>query len=218
MNIWTSFINKTNVDNFLINYFEKLNLNNQTETAEFSYLNTNIGQAEVVKVNATVIKSLEMLIFENLNQIKISYLGTIINNKLLEHSRRLNVVPNVTTQNQNKLGTLFLSSDYSNHFLLKPDWIYGPIKFYGDLIKSMPSDAVLASGVNATKIISSVSNALKFIYLLEIYCSDFVERTLDITLRYVHLLHVYLFESEVFLDKQVVTYLYLILLRYYKKF
>ncbi len=218
MNVWSAYINpgvnnvETTSTNLLVKYFEQLKLNNKQETAELSYLNLNAGQPELIKINTKAIKNLEALIYENLNQIKLVYIGTLLDNKLLEHSRRLN---SRTVSTSSQLTTLFLSVEYSNKFLLKADWIYAPIQFYVSLI-NMSATLAKTTDIDVTRIISTVSNSLKFVYLLEVYFTEYLDRSLEITLRYLNLLYVYLFESEVFLDKQIVTYLYLILLKYTK--
>lgn len=224
MNIWSAYVNKTSPltasveesaaaqaqpENMLVKYFEQLKLTNQVDTTEVSYLNTSLGESEIIKINKGTIKSLETLIYEGLNQIKLGYMGTLMENRRLEHSRRLNSIQSLDRNREEKLTSLFLSSEYSNQFLLKPEWIYAPISFYLALDRTDPQ-------ATATRTISAVSNALKLVYLLEIYQHDYLDQAVDITTRYLNLLYVYLFESEVFLDKQIVTYLYLILLKYSK--
>ena len=225
MNIWSIYINKLNlfgaageepvnvqpVMNILVKYFEQLKLTNRVDTTEVSYLNTSLGESETIKISASTIKSLEALIYEGLNQIKLGFMGTLMENRLLEHSRRLNSVQAVGKREE-RLTSLFLSTGYSNRCLLTPEWIYSPVSFYLALDRKR-AEHVEPTDSHAARTVSAVSNALKFVYLLEIYHTDYLDKSLDTTVRYLNLLFVYLFESEVFLDKQIVTYLYLILLK-----
>ncbi len=211
-NIWSIHLDScSETKNLLVKYFNQLKLTNKQETIEFSPISTNVGDHELIKINTNVINGLEALIYENMNQIKLVYLKALLENKNLEHSRQLNSI----TDNNKHLRNLFLSTEYSNLFLLKADWIYTPISLYISLFR-MSQSLNQKIDLETNHVISTVSNALKFIYILEVYCLEHIDTTLEITLRYVNLLYVYLFESEVFLDKEVITYLYLILLKYSK--
>lgn len=231
MEIWSIHLQKTNTfakdfeplerqsTNILIKHFENMKLNKKSETTEVSYLNSHHGESEIIKINPNTINSLESLILENLNQIKLAYLGTIIDNRLLENSRKLNLTGNLPQDGVTKMTTLFLSPEYSNQCILKSNWIYAPILFYLSMNKNIAHDVADSSRdaeIKTARAISTISNTLKFIYLLEIYQSDYLEKNLEMTMRYMNLLYVYLFESEVFLDKQIVTYMYLIFFKYSK--
>ena len=62
-----------------------------------------------------------------------------------------------------------------------------------------------------------VANSLKYVYLLESYFgSDYMDIQVSPTRRFVRLLYVYLLDSVVFLDKQVLTEMYLIYFKYAK--
>ena len=105
--------------------------------------------------------------------------------------------------------SLLKSKFYSNKALFESDWIYAPVKCYLKKTQNK-NEPQIRDETTTMKTISSISNSLKFIYLLEVYFNDYLDLNLELTVRYVHLLYIYLFESEVFLHKQIETYLYLI--------
>ena len=223
-NFWSIYLNRTRSSDlkgfasmpadyqshFLTKHFESLKLD-EASNIEFSYLNFNVGESETIKLNRSTISTMECVhIYESLNQIKLNYLDVLFDSRLLDHSTRLNYFSN---DSSSSLRTLFLSNDYSNKFLLDPHWIYAPIMYR--LRKHMSiQNTQTKTEHESNKIISAVSNSLKFIYLMEVYFNEFLERNNEITSRYIHLLYVYLFDSEIFLDKQIVTYLYLIYFKY----
>ncbi len=206
LNIWSSYLtNSTGDSNVLIKHFENLRINKTQQSFEFSYTDLNVGKSETIKIDKEFISNLESLhIYENLNQIKLTYLESnyLLNAHLLENSKKL--------ADLNKINSLFKSKFYSNKNLLELDWIYAPIKFNLKKIQNK-NEPILSKDENSRlKLISSISSSLKFVYLLEAYFSEYLDLNLDLTNRFVHLLYVYLFDSEVFLDRQIVTYLYLI--------
>jgi len=214
VNVWSTYL-LNNETNFLVKHFEQMKLNEIDQTKnkkslEFSYSDLNIGKSETIKIDKKFISNLESLqIYENLNQIKLTYLESncLFNAHSFENSRRL--------ADLNRLNCLLKSKFYSNKSLLPSDWIYAPIKYHLKNIQSKKESKIKEEESSTLKIISSVSNTLKFVYMLEAYFSDFLDTSgLDVTYRFVHLLYVYLFESEVFLDRQVVTYLYLIYFKF----
>ena len=85
----------------------------------------------------------------------------------------------------------------------------GSVKYYLKKTQNK-NEPQIRDETTTMKTISSISNSLKFIYLLEVYFNDYLDLNLELTVRYVHLLYIYLFESEVFLHKQIETCLYLI--------
>ena len=237
MNFWSIYLptnqEPTNVNsflqhaNFLTKYLEQLNLNEDNIGApqiEFSYLNISSSQSEIIKINKKTLNNIEMTqIFENLNQIKFTYLDNnyVLNDRLLDHSKRLNNVFKISHLSELKvestLKNIFLSNFYTNKFLLKPDWIYLPI------VKQLKQNEIRQKAstkdtndevMSAPRLISRLTNCLKYIYLMEVYLEEYLDSNVDITLRYVRLLYIYLFDSEVFLDKQIVTFLYLIYFKY----
>ncbi|RNA07214.1 RNA polymerase II-associated 1 [Brachionus plicatilis] len=221
LNFWSLYIdNKKTVSsgpadksfNSLIQYFSKLDLNNSLPQIKFSHININFAQSETILINRSFIENMESThIYDLLNQIKFSYLQnqTLLECRLLDHSKNLKKI------NNSHLNTLFLSTDYSNQFLLRPDWIYAPIlSEKAEFSKiSMLKDKEKDNQIQKT--ISNLSNSLKFIYLLESYFDkDYLEKNLNSTLRYIKLLFVYLFDPEVFLEKQIITIMYLIFFKY----
>lgn len=227
MNFWSLYLlpstadnNLKDTSNFLVKYFEKMQLNddNSSPQIEFSYLNINYGQSETIRLNKNFINTLESChIYETLNQIKFTYLDNqgLLNTRLLEHSRHLNFA---SSTKSSQIKNLYSSNFYSNKFLLRPDWIYMPIMSQVALIQAQlnPENSE-KSDTNNSKLISTLSNCLKFIYLIENYFgSDYLDLNVNYTLRYVRLLYVYLFDSEVFLDKQILTLMYMMFFKYSK--
>ena len=215
-----------NKSNLLTKYFEKMSLQDadkESSPIEFSYLNICSSQSEIIKINSKSLSKLEAIqIFENLNQIKFTYLDNnyITSLRLLDHSNRLNNIFKISNLSEPKVElnpkNLFLSNYYTNKFLLKPDWIYLPI------IRHLKQNELNQKRVNtnnietmsSSRIISRLTNCLKYVYLMEVYLDQYLDANVDITLRYIRLLYVYLFDSEVFLDHQIVTFLYLIFFKY----
>ena len=185
----------------LLKVFDNLKLND--DQIEVSYLNS--GKNETIKIGKNFLKNMEMVhIYECLNQIKYVYLedGNLLSSKCLEHSKRVHGLVRPMIPN-----TLFLSVLYSNKSVCDPSWIYEPI------LSHLRQNS-LKNTKDQIKMTSTVCNCLKFVYLLEMYFGDYLDLRIETTLRYVHLLFVYLFDSDVFLDKQILTYLYLIYLKY----
>lgn len=174
-------------------------------------MNANVGQCETINVNKSVIDKLESdQIYQSLPQIKLTYLshGYVLSESDLENSRRLRCV------SSKQILTLFTSHLYSNQFLLKPDWIYRPI--LDELVKH--EKKLNRNPQDPTQLTSTISSTLKYIYLLEMYFDQsYLNHYLSVTLRYARLMCVYLFDSDVFLDKQVVIFLFLIYLKYSKE-
>ena len=202
-----------------------MSLANNEQTVEFNYLNVSIGQCETISINKNVVSNLELTqIYESLNQIKFTYLsnGYLIDSKCLEHARFLLNDLSITNSSPPERQCLFVSALNTNRFLLKPDWIYMPI--LTELIKherAMKTKSVETVDKTQTqllfKLTSTVVSTLKFVYLMEMYFgSSYLDLHLSFTLRYSRLLCVYLFEPELFLDKQIVTYMYLIYLKFAK--
>ena len=219
-------LSSASATNFLTSYFEQMSLNESSQI-EFSYLNINNSKSETIKINKNFINSLESFqIYESLNQIKFVYLDNnyLFSNRLLEHSSQLNnvfKVSNLNESRQKQLKNLFLSNLNSNRFLLRPDWFYMPIVWQLKQLeikaKMQPNpEEKKTNDMPSHKIISTLTSCLKYIYLMEFYLDEYISNNVDITLRYVRLLYVYLFESEIFLDKQIVTFLYLIFFKYAK--
>ena len=204
MNIWSTYLNSNEreANNFLIKHFEQMSI--QDERIEFNFPHLNSNRSDTVKIDKKFISNLESThIYDNLNQIKLTYLESdyLLNAQLLEHSRKLNDL--------NKLNSLLKSKFYSNKSLFESDWIYAPVKYYLKKTQNK-NEPQIRDETSTMKTISSISNSLKLVYLLEVYFNDYLDSNLELTVRYVHLLYIYLFESEVFLDKQIETYLYLI--------
>lgn len=193
---------------------------NESNQIEFSYLNINFTQSETIKINKNFLTNLESThIYDNLNQIKFAYLNNdyLMTNSALEHSRFLNCT-NVNGS-QSSLKNQFLSSYYTNEPLLRHDWIYSPLiselkKYEAKSKQSNGEKQIVQDHVDRS--LSVIVNTLKFIYLNEVYFGDYLDKNINITLRYSRLVLVYLFDSELFLDKQIVTYMYLIFLKYSK--
>jgi hypothetical protein len=234
MNFWSSYLQNdkdssqsNSLTNCLVKYFEKMKLSesntismNQDEPhLEISYLNINFGQSETIRINQNSLKTIESVhIYETLNQIKFNYLENeyVFKNQSLEHSRQINFVNYGTKGNKQQLKSLFLSSRNTNTFLVEPDWMYFPI------MKEVESNETRKKQLgkeleSSSKLISIFSNCLKYIYLLEVYYGvDYMDSNLSMMRRYIRLLYVYLLDSEVFLDKQIITYMYLIYFKYAK--
>ncbi|CAF0788208.1 unnamed protein product [Brachionus calyciflorus] len=218
MNYWSTYIDKRSEDrpqndkslNALIQYFDKLELEEKSPKIEFNYININFAQSEAIRISKSFIENMESIhIYDLLNQIKFSYLENqvLLNSHLLNHSKKLNKPSN------SKPNNLFLSITYSNKFLFRPDWIYAPI--ISEKMELSKVNNEKEKEVKLTKTVSIVSNSLKFVYLLESYLdSDYLELNIDSTRRYIKLLFVYLFDPEVFLDKQIITILYLLFFKY----
>jgi len=235
MNFWSMYLcvnqQTSNVQlssaNSLTKHFEQMNLLENSSSSkreiEFSYLNISSSQSEIIKINEKFLTNLESIqIYENLNQIKFTYIDNnyVTNSHLLEHSNRLNSVFKISNVATFKVESvpknLFLSNFSTNKFLLKPDWMFLPIikQLRQHEIKQKTSDPQNLETMNSPRVISRIANCLKYIYLMEVYLDQYLETNVDITLRYVRLLYVYLFDTEVFLDKQIVTFLYLIFFKY----
>lgn len=221
MNFWSLHIDNKNINspqptdkslNSLIEYFKNLELNNPRPQVEFSYININFAQSETIQINKSFIENMESThIYDLLNQIKFTYLQNqlMFESRHLEHSKKLKKL------NNSQLSTLFVSTDYSNKPLFGADWIYAPIvseKIDFSRIVKLTDDE---KKIRMEKILSNLSNCLKFIYLLESYFDkDYLEENLNTTVRYIKLLYVYLFEPEVFLEKQIITLLYLVFFKF----
>jgi hypothetical protein len=235
MNFWSMYLcanqESNNVllssANSLTKHFEQMNLLENSSSSkreiEFSYLNISSSQSEIIKINEKFLSNLESIqIYENLNQIKFTYIDNnyVTNSHLLEHSNRLNSIFKVSNVATFKVESvpkhLFLSNYYTNKFLLKPDWMFLPIikQLRQHEIKQKTFDPQNLETMNSSRVISRITNCLKYIYLMEVYLDQYLEINVDITLRYVRLLYVYLFDTDVFLDKQIVTFLYLIFFKY----
>jgi hypothetical protein len=238
-NFWSSYLinssetNKSNsFESFLIKYFEQMSLNDgDTSQAngaklEFNYMNTLDDQNQVNMENQTIyinkkfVKNLESVhIYESLGQMKLVYLGSsfLFTERLLEHSRSL-----CGNSKSSSIKTLFLSRYYTNQFLLNMNWVYAPIvqslheiEAKSKLLVNIPKKQNDEIHLNSSsRLISSLVNCLKLIYLLEMYFDGYLDLNMNITQRYINLLYIYMFESEVFLDKQIVTYMYLIYFKY----
>lgn len=234
VNIWSAYLTNNNEKssltkekNFLVKCFNQMSI--EESQIEFSYLNVNLNQSETIKINKNIVYNLESNhIYESLNQIKFIYLDNnyLFSNSSLEHSTKLNNVYSNSAihsfkSKNNSMKNLFVTNYYSNRFALPLDWIYLPIinEFKKQEKKSFQSNQNnddRQGSTESVKIIKSLSNALKYIYLLENYYNDYLNSNINYTLRYIRMLYVYLFESEIFLDKQIVTYLYLIFFKYTK--
>jgi hypothetical protein len=226
MNYWSIYLTmyEEPKSNSLTKYFEQLNLlDGSKKDVEFSYLNISSSQSELIKINENFLKNLESVqIYENLNQMKFTYIDDnyVTNLRLLEHSNRLNNIFKVSSVSTFKVDStpkcLFLSNLYTNKLLLKPDWMFLPIirLLKQHEFKQKTLDANNSETITSSRAISRITNCLKYIYLMEIYLDQYLESNVDITLRYVRLLYVYLFDNEIFLDKQIITFLYLIFFKY----
>ncbi len=234
LNFWSLYLhvnNKTSAldrsPNFLIKYLEALSLNEtKPEHIEFNYVNVNVGQCETISVSKNIINNLESTqIYESLHQIKLNYLnnGYLFTQKSLEHSRMLKNISAFSSSNSSnpEIVNLFTSIGYTNHFLLKPQWIYMPIMTelvnHERNLRTKKDENTPITQISLPKLTSAIVNSLKFIYLMEMYFDQsYLDIHLSFTIRYARLLCVYLFEPDLFLDKQIVTYLYLIYLKFAK--
>jgi hypothetical protein len=199
--------NETSNLNVLIRHFEQMDL---SERIVVKHGDENASDSIIVLNKNTLSKMQSVHIFECLNQIKFAYLDNLFNRRQLDFSRQL-------VLNKVQLKSLFTSEFNSNQLLFEADWIYSPIVLELrkiELSKRSTSEFKAMSKSDESKLIACIANCLKYIYLLEAYHSDYLDMSLSHTRRYVRLLYVYLFESEVFLDRQIVTYLYLILFKY----
>lgn len=204
---WSFYIDNKK-GNSLIQYFSTLELNDKLSQNKFNDVKINFSKDESVQINKPFIEEMESTcIYDFLNQIKLSYLQnlTVFQSRLLEHSKRLKKI------SKDELNSLFLSKEYSNQCLLRPDWIYVPI-----LLEKIELSKILKltdeeKKNRIHKAISNISNSLKFVYLIEIYFDkDYLDEHLNNTVRYIKLLFIYLFDPEVFLDKQIITLMYLL--------
>jgi hypothetical protein len=240
LNFWSLYLNVNSNKvtsagqslNFLIKYLEEMSLSSTdqvSEDIEFNYINVNVGQCETIHVSKNVINNLESThIYESLNQIKLTYLnnGYLFAQRSLEHARMLkNVAVFSATTNSSsssEIVNLFTSGGNTNCFLLKPEWIYMPtltelVKHERSLRAKRDENNPAVAQTSLPKLTSTVVNSLKFIYLMEMYFGQsYLDVHLSFTTRYARLLCVYLFEPDVFLDKQLVTYMYLIYLKFAK--
>jgi hypothetical protein len=230
LNFWSLYLHVNNrpaattSPNFLVKYFDAMSLNDSANPdhqnhIEFNYLNVNVGQCETISISKRVIDNLESThIYDSLSQIKLTYLSNdyLFTQRGLDHSRLLNSCPVSTTEPQ--IANLFTSSSYTNTLLVKPDWIYAPI--LTELVRHERNSRLKKSDESSNtkkslpKLTSTVVHSLKFIYLMEMYFGrGYLPAQLSPTVRYARLLCVYLFDPDLFLDKQIVTYMYLIYLK-----
>lgn len=211
--------------NILIKYFEKLELeqrhhSNQRPASDANVYKIRYGQTETLTINKHALLKLESVhIYETLNQMKLTYLSNdyLFKKTCLEQARKLNHISDVSKEATKPLKTLFVTNTYTNQFLLSADWIFQPIRSEIQLRENRKkTTAQTADSAHATDcVISTVSNCLKYIYLLEMYFSgDYLDRNTNLTTRYVNLLYVYLFDSDVFLDREILPYMYLIFFKY----
>jgi hypothetical protein len=188
--IWSMYLDS---DKTLFNYFKDLKL----ETTQF--------QLNSTRIDSIFIKNLEKRsILNNLNQIKFTF------NQLL-----------FKNNSKNDAKTLFTSVDYSNQHLLKCDWFYNPIRSHLMKLERLNKISNLVTieldNDELMRIVMDLSNCLKFVYLIQVYFSDVIDSTVELTVQYQRLLYIFLFDSTIFLDSQIEMFLYLIFLRFVNK-
>lgn len=213
--IITDNLNENENRNNLIKKFQNLKLLQESAAAEHgqSSVNTNLKQKQLrIASGHTVqaldsiveIKNLDKSLYENLNQLKFSYLNSMFGSK--QHKYNLERSNNLNNSNTN-IETMY-TSRFKEIYLFNTDWIYIPIMNIIQEIQQQKHEN------NGTKMLETVLNMLKFVYLCEMYRTDYMKQQIPFIIRLFNLLNVYLTSTDVYLDRNVSFFMYVLLIHY----